>query len=78
MKQRLKYAFALLHQPPVLILDEPSSNLDAEGIASIYQVIEEQKTRCIMIIATNDVKEQNMCEQVIDLNTTAQRTGGNA
>jgi len=32
MKQRLKYAFALLHNPIVLILDEPTSNLDDEGI----------------------------------------------
>src|SRR3970040_1762695 len=33
MKQRLKYAFALLNQPPLLILDEPTANLDSEGVA---------------------------------------------
>ncbi len=38
MKQRLKYAFALLHNPEVLILDEPISNLDAEGIELIKQI----------------------------------------
>ena len=35
MKQRLKYAMALIHRPPVLILDEPMSNLDADGIAIV-------------------------------------------
>ena len=77
MKQRLKYAFALLHQPPILMLDEPSSNLDAEGIASIYQMIEEQKKRGILILATNDVEEQKLCTQVIDLNDSSQADRGN-
>jgi len=54
MKQRLKYAFALLHIPAVLILDEPTSNLDAEGIEVIKQVILEQKKKNILIIATNN------------------------
>ncbi len=32
MKQRLKYIFALLHQPQILFVDEPRSNLDENGI----------------------------------------------
>jgi heme exporter protein A len=72
MKQRLKFAFALLHQPPVLLLDEPSSNLDAEGIASVHGIVEEQKTKGIIIIATNDAEEMKLCDHHIDLN--AQKT----
>ncbi len=68
MKQRLKYAFALLHQPPVLILDEPTSNLDAEGIGVVYQIIEDQKKKGMIIVATNDAADQQLCEQIIDLN----------
>ncbi len=68
MKQRLKFAFALLHSPPVLILDEPSSNLDAEGISSVFEIVEEQKTHGIVVIATNDEEEAGWCSQCIDLN----------
>jgi len=69
MKQRLKYAFALIHRPPILLLDEPTSNLDTEGISTVYQIMEEQKKRGIIIIATNDVEDIKICEQVLDLNT---------
>jgi len=67
MKQRLKYAFALLHNPAILILDEPTSNLDAEGIEVIKQIILGQKTTNILIIATNDNEEANLCAQQIQL-----------
>lgn len=67
MKQRLKYAFALIHKPPILLLDEPTSNLDAEGIATVYQIMDEQKKNGILIVATNDAEDIKQCDQVIDL-----------
>jgi heme exporter protein A len=73
MKQRLKYAFGLLHKPPILLLDEPISNLDAEGISTVYQIMEEQKKTGILIVATNDSEDIAMCEQAIDLNIQPQR-----
>ena len=54
MKQRLKYAFALLNEPPILILDEPTANLDSDGIGMVRRVMEEQRTKGILIIATSD------------------------
>ncbi len=69
MKQRLKYAFALFHKPPILFLDEPTSNLDTEGIETVRQIIKEQKSNGILIIATNDDDDVKLCDQRIDLNS---------
>jgi heme exporter protein A len=54
MKQRLKYCAALLHEPPLLVLDEPCANLDEEGIAVVREVMKAQLRSGILIIATND------------------------
>lgn len=63
MKQRLKYAFALLHAPGVLLLDEPTSNLDAEGIDVVRQVVREQQKTGVLILATNDEDEAAWCSR---------------
>ncbi len=67
MKQRLKYAFALLHDPAVLILDEPTSSLDAEGIKFVRQIVTSQKEEGILVIATNDKEEASWCAKEIAL-----------
>jgi heme exporter protein A len=65
MKQRLKYAFALLHNPIVLILDEPTSNLDEEGIEFVQRIVKQQKEEGVLIVATNDKEEAGWCAQEI-------------
>ncbi len=67
MKQRLKYACALLHDPIVLILDEPTANLDAEGVDMVWSIAQEQKSKGILIVATNEPNELQMCDEVINL-----------
>ena len=74
MKQRLKYVFALLHRPPVLLLDEPSSNLDAEGIDAVQRIVADQKRKGIVVIATNNAGELDRSDQLLDLDRIAGRS----
>ncbi|TAK63966.1 MAG: ABC transporter ATP-binding protein, partial [Bacteroidetes bacterium] len=67
MKQRLKYAFGLLHQPPILMLDEPTANLDSEGKATVHAIVEEQKQKGILIVATNEPDEIKWGDTIINL-----------
>jgi heme exporter protein A len=57
MRQRLKYAFALSHAPRLLLLDEPTANLDVSGVSMVEQVIAEQRGRGILVLATNEPEE---------------------
>jgi heme exporter protein A len=57
MRQRLKYAFALSHQPRVLLLDEPTANLDVSGVSMVEDVIAEQRGRGVLVLATNEPEE---------------------
>jgi heme exporter protein A len=67
MKQRLKYAFARLHQPEILLLDEPSANLDEEGISVVEKIVSEQKEKGILILATNQRDEFKYGDEIIQL-----------
>ena len=65
MKQRLKLAFALIHRPFVLLLDEPSTNLDAAGKALVAEIVAEQLGRGTVITASNDPEEVDRFGQEI-------------
>jgi len=68
MKQRLKIAFSIIHNPVILLLDEPTSNLDSEGIRLVDKIAEEYKSNHILVIATNDEHERTLCEKELNLN----------
>lgn len=67
MKQRLKIAFSLLKAPKILLLDEPQSNLDSEGIELINNIFVEQKNRGILIIATNELLDTNLFNIILNI-----------
>jgi heme exporter protein A len=67
MKQRLKYALALLHQPRILFLDEPTANLDEEGVSLVEEMVTLQKQRGIVILATNEKADLKYGDQIIQL-----------
>ncbi len=68
MKQRMKYAFALAHKPSILILDEPTSNLDTEGIAMVKEIMDEHRQNGILIVATSDLSDVDRFDAQVDLN----------
>jgi len=62
MKQRLKIICALINNPPVIIFDEPGTNLDNEGKIKVYNYLNRIKKNKILIAATNDEKEAALCD----------------
>ena len=67
MLQRVKLAQAMVHQPSVLLLDEPSSNLDKSGHEIVAQLIKELREGAAIIVATNDPREVAWGDEVIEL-----------
>jgi ABC-type multidrug transport system ATPase subunit len=67
MKQRIKLAQALFSDTPVILLDEPCTNLDAEGIALYQRLIREYGAGRLIIVSSNDRQEYDFCEKVIDI-----------
>lgn len=67
MKQRLKYAVALSAKPAILLLDEPTANLDDAGKAIVREIIARQKSEGMLIIATNESEDLTQVEHVIRL-----------
>ena len=65
MKQRLKLAQAFFSNAPVLLLDEPTTNLDAEGIALYQTLIQNYTKEKLVIISSNDKEEYGFCEEVV-------------
>ncbi len=57
MKQRLKYAAALIHDPDVIVLDEPTANLDVAGTEMVFELVDKFRKDKIVVLATNDEKE---------------------
>jgi heme exporter protein A len=70
MTQRLRYAFALLHQPAILLLDEPTVTLDERGAALVAELIAEQRRHGIVVIATNDPRERRYGNLILELGST--------
>jgi heme exporter protein A len=67
MHQRLKYAVALLKNPEILIIDEPSTNLDENGRKIVYDAINAIRKDCIVIVATNEKEEYSLAEGICQL-----------
>jgi ABC-2 type transport system ATP-binding protein len=66
-KQKVGVVQALMHRPPLLLLDEPISNLDAEGVRTVYDIVTEYRSHGAVIIATNDAEDIAQCDRSISV-----------
>ncbi len=62
MKQRLKLALAFCSDTPLLMLDEPSSNLDTQGIDWYLKLVEQFTADRLTIICSNQQHEYDFCD----------------
>lgn len=67
MKQRVKLAQAIFSDTTCLLLDEPITNLDREGIALYKTLIAEHTHNRLVIVSSNDEEEYFFCEEKIDI-----------
>lgn len=67
MKQRVKLAQAILSDVPVVLLDEPCTNLDADGISLYHRLINEYCANRLVIVSSNDEEEFNFCNFRINI-----------
>ena len=66
MKQRVKYAAALLADPSLLLLDEPSANLDTAGLEMVDGVMAQQRASGgLLVVATNVADEAARCDRAV-------------
>ncbi len=68
MKQRVKLALAIFSDVPVILLDEPTSNLDQAGIYWYNELIGKYRNNRTVIVSSNSVADEySFCTQQINL-----------
>jgi len=67
MKQRLKLALAFYSNVPVVMLDEPTSNLDAKWSAWYREEVQQLSPDQILLICSNVPAEYDFCDTIINV-----------
>jgi ATP-binding cassette subfamily C protein len=76
-RQRIAFARALYRDPFLIVLDEPNSNLDAEGDAALQRAIETAKERnAIVVMIAHRPSALAACDKVLVLTNGAQQAFG--
>lgn len=71
-QQRLRLASSLFHDPEILLLDEPGSNLDEKGRALITEIADQFRSSAkMLIIASNNPEELNLCDRIFSIEQEA-------
>jgi ABC-type multidrug transport system ATPase subunit len=67
MKQRIKLAQAIFSDVPVLLLDEPCTNLDISGYELYHRLIADFCNDRLIIISSNDLNEYDFCREKLSI-----------
>jgi ABC-type multidrug transport system ATPase subunit len=67
MKQRIKLAQAIFSDVPVLLFDEPCTNLDASGYALYHRLVNDFCKNKLVIVSSNDINEYDFCEEKLNI-----------
>ena len=77
MKQKLAVARALIHEPEILFMDEPTANLDPESAKTVRDfILELKKEKRTIFLNTHNLDEaQRICDRIAILNTKLRAVG---
>lgn len=64
MKQKLALCCALIHKPKILLLDEPSTGVDAVSRAEFWEILRGLKSQMSIIVSTPYMDEAGLCDRV--------------
>jgi ABC-type multidrug transport system ATPase subunit len=67
MKQRVKLGLAFLSDVPLVLLDEPTSNLDARGIQWYLDQVVQLNGNQLVVLGSNQPKEYEFCENIVSI-----------
>mgnify|MGYP001172811802 CR=1 FL=1 len=67
MKQKIQLALSILSHTPILLLDEPTSYLDAGAKEWFQNILHNNREDRIVIIASNDQYDLNLCDEIIKI-----------
>lgn len=67
MKQRVKLAQCIFSDTPVVLLDEPCTNLDTAGINLYLHLVKKYCAQRLVIVSSNDKTEYSFCNEVLNI-----------
>ena len=68
MKQRVKLAQCIFSDTDIVLLDEPCTNLDAEGIQLYHTLIDKYCNDRLVLVSSNDEVEYKFCKNTLNIN----------